>query len=133
MLDLKLDTWLYGKLKNIAGIDGRVYESVAPVNSKYPLIVFSTIDAAPVYQVGMLEAMQGYLVVVKAVGSGSSFTGLESIADAINGALHKGCGSVNGCVILASRLEEPLKYYEITESVRYNHLGGRYKIYAQGA
>lgn len=133
MLSLKLDAWLYEKLKNITGVGGRVYESVAPVTAKYPLIIFNTLDAAPVYQVGTLESMQSYLILAKAVGSGGSFMGLESIADAINTALHKGCGSVNGCQILAARLEAPIKYYEITDSVRYNHLGGRYRIHAQGA
>lgn len=129
------DQWLYDKLTTdvtLAGLVGnRIYSYVAPAGATFPLIVYAYQGGNDLAEVGNLRIFNTGLYQVKAVGQGLSMAAIAPIAHRIDTVLHRASGSVVGGSILACVREQPLSYAEHSGGVRYNHLGGLYRILVQ--
>ena len=129
------DQWLYSKLTDdatLAGLIGaRVYSYMAPLGATLPAIIYAYQGGVDVTEVANYRIFNSGLYQVKAVGQGESMVAIATIAHRIDEVLHRASGSVTGGAILACVRERPLSYPEFTNGVRYNHLGGIYRILVQ--
>ena len=132
---VRVEQWLYQVLSSdavLAGhVGGRIYSYVAPGDAAFPFIVYSHQASRDVLGVGPARIMANLLYQVKVIGVGSSVVPLKVIADRIDELLHGASGAVADGTVLACVREQPLSYVEVDEGVRYYHIGGLYRIYAQ--
>lgn len=132
------DQWLYSKLTGDATlaslIGARVYSYMAPLGATLPAIIYAYQGGKDVTEVANYRIFNSGLYQVKAVGQGESMVAIAAIAHRIDTVLHRSSGTVSGGAILAC-VREPgrsaLSYAEYTNGVRYNHLGGIYRILVQ--
>ena len=112
----------------------RIYEDVAPADASYPFIVWQC-QSPPrdVRGVGTFRVMVDTLYVVKAVTQASSYAPLAPIAKVIDSAMTNAEGSVvsDGLVFTSVR-DDQFSMREISEGTQFRHLGGEYRIQAQG-
>lgn len=129
------DQWLYSKLTTDATLasllSGRVYSYMAPLGAAFPCIIYAYQGGADTAVVGGYRIFNSGQYQVKAVGQGESMAALAAIANRLDTVLHRAAGTVTGGAILACVRERPLSYAEFTNGLRYNHLGGIYRILVQ--
>lgn len=134
---VRADVWLHGKLSVdatlTAAVSTRIYSYLAPSGTTFPFVVYAFQGGADVSAIGAIRIMNSGLYQVKAVGQGNSMVAVEAIANRIDALLHGVTGTVSGGVILACVREQPLAYVENSNGIRYNHLGGLYRIFIQSA
>lgn len=129
------DQWLYGKLTTDATltslISTRVYSYMAPLGAVLPAIIYAYQGGQDVAEVAGYRIFNSGLYQVKAVGAGGSMAVVAAIAHQIDEVLYRASGNVAGGAILACVREQPVSYAEYSNGVRYNHLGGLYRILVQ--
>lgn len=129
------DQWLYSKLTTDATLasllSGRVYSYMAPLGAAFPVIIYAYQGGTDVSEVGGYRIFNSGLYQVKAVGKGESMAALAAIANRLDAVLHRASGTATGGAILACVRERPVSYSEYTTGMRYNHLGGIYRILVQ--
>lgn len=130
-----VDEWLYGVLVNDAQLSalvgGRIFSYVAPLTATTPFVVFNHQAGTDVRGVGTVRVMTSLVYQVKVVGQGESVRSLKPIADRIDALLHGASGSVADGTVLTCVREQQVAYAEVDEGVRYNHLGGLWRILAR--
>jgi hypothetical protein len=129
---LIIDEWLTESLAGITGVTG-VYEGLAPVDAPYPFIVFqyqSSYDATGMGPSARIMIDADYIV--RVITESASFADMETIAEAIDTAIEGQSGSVTGGVVLGVARKEQYRDVEQYQNQTIRHLGGRYRIVAQG-
>ncbi len=127
-----IDEWLIDTLDGLAGITG-VYEGLAPNEAVYPFIVFQYMSGSDVFGIGPdARIMVDTEYLVRVVSEADSFADLVSIVDAMDDALDGATGSTTEGVVLSVARREQYREVEQYENQRIRHLGGRYRIIAQG-
>lgn len=133
---VRVEQWLYTTLTGdatlAAAVSTRCYGYIAPQNAIYPLLLFSMQAGTDVMGVGTARVMLTCLYQVKVIGATNSFAALKPLADRIDAVLQGATGSVVDGAILACTREEPLSYVDVSGETQYRHLGGLYRIIAQG-
>lgn len=133
---IRIEQWLYTLLSGDATltalVGARIYAYVAAQGAAMPFVVFNLQDGSDVMGVGTARIMFDGLYQVKGINEASSFASLKPIADRIDTLLQGNSGSVLDGAILACTREQPLSYVETDEDRQYRHLGGLYRILAQG-
>lgn len=129
------DQWLYSKLSTdatlISLVGTRIYSYVAPAGTLTPFVVYAYQGGQDIAEVGNYRIFNSGLYQVKAIGQGLSMAAIAPIAHRIDALLQRASGSVAGGSILACVREQPISYLELSNGVRYNHLGGIYRIIVQ--
>lgn len=126
--------WFYDALSGDAvGVADRVYADVAPREATYPLVVFQLqAPGTDLLGVGTTRILTSGVWVVKAIDQVKGYTGLISIADAIDGALHgEAYETKTDGVVLGAVRERPFVLTEFGDGVEWKHLGGVYRVWAQ--
>jgi len=127
--------WLYGVLSNDATLNsyvsGRVYRRLAPQGATMPYVVFQFQGGHDVQAVGPYRVMSQLVCVVKAVGLATTYTTLKTIADRVDSLLQAASGTTTDGRVLSCVREIPIDYEETDAGVRYQHLGGQYRLYVQ--
>lgn len=123
------------RLEEIAlGLSARVYSEAAPKDAEFPVIIFQCQDPPrDVRGVGTFTVMVDTLYLVKAVAQVDDYAELAPIASALNDALTTPTGgSIGTGTVLTSVREEQFSMPEFDEGEQWRHLGGMYRIQAQG-
>lgn len=128
-----IDEWLLDVLSDLDDITG-VYADLAPAEALYPFVVFQHQASSDVAGVGpnariMIDADY----VIRVIAATTSFTGLVGIATEIDTLLEGQSGATTGGVVLGVARREQYREVEQYENQQIRHLGGRYRIVAQGA
>lgn len=116
------------------GLSTRVYEDVAPNDARLPYIVWQC-QSPPrdVRGVGTFRVMVDTLYIVKGVSQGTSYAPLAPVAAAIDRAMTNSTGSaVEDGMVLTSVRNDQFSLREVAEGTEFRHLGGEYRIQAQG-
>lgn len=128
---LNADRWLFKSLTENSDlqalIGSRVFVDVAPEGTEYPFVVFQFVHSAPVDNNSVERIMNDELWLVRSVGMGNSYTGLEPIANLIENILHKATGDG----VIGAVQEEEFRYSEFENGVHYKHIGHYYRIFTQ--
>lgn len=122
-------------LEEIAlGLSTRVYSEAAPKDATFPVIIFQCQDPPrDVRGVGTFTVMIDTLYLVKAVAQVDNYAELAPIASALHGALTTSVGgAVGDGSVLTSVREAQFSMPEFDEGEQWRHLGGMYRIQAQG-
>lgn len=139
-----IHTWITSVLKgdsvlatalgtNLAGMDSRVWEGVAPPGITYPIILFAEVSPGTERRgVGpqSLGISANYLI--RVVGQNVGYDTLEAAASRLNELLDAVRGNPASGTIVQSVRESTYLDLEIEAGpVFYRHLGGTYRIWAQ--
>jgi hypothetical protein len=132
-----VNAWLYSVLSGDPALQGlignRIYEQPAPEEAEYPMIVFQAQAPADVNSLQGYRVMSGGVWLVRAVGECTSYEPLREIADRIDALLHKASGEAPGMgTVLSCVREAPFAMVETDNERQYRHLGGLYRVLAQG-
>jgi len=137
-----VDQWIEDRLASInttletisTGLSERIYLEVAPQGTKWPCIIYQCQDTPrEVRGVGTFAVMVDTLYLVKAVAQVSSYAPLVPIAKAIHDVLTSATGNAVGDgEVLTSARDRQFSMIEATNGSEYRHLGGQYRIFAQG-
>lgn len=124
------DRWLASVLAAATAsvAPGGVHSDVAPPGTVGPWVTFGLQDARDVKVVNTARVLTDATYLVKAVGPGSSYAGLEEVADAIDTALSGAAAVVAQGAIIWCERERPVRYRESDNGIEYRHLGGLYRI-----
>ena len=137
-----IDAWVESRLALFAvdleaiaaGLSAAVYPDFAPEGTPYPFIVYQC-QSPPrdIRGVGVSRVMVDTLYVVKAVSQAVSYDPLRPIAGIIDRAMTAAeGGSVGSGLVLSSVRERQFSMVEVDAGTQYRHLGGEFKIHAQG-
>ena len=136
------DAWVKARIATVAsqldtistGLSTRVYLDYAPKDAKYPFIIFQCQDPPrDVRGVGVSRVMVDTLYVVKAVAQVDSYAPLAPIASLIDQAMTSAQGgSVGDGHVFAAVRDTAFSLVEVEAGTQYRHLGGQYKMQAQG-
>jgi hypothetical protein len=116
------------------GLSARVYSEAAPKGAVFPVIIFQCQDPPrDVRGVGTFTVMVDTLYLVKAVAQVDDYAELAPIASLLHEALTTSTGgSVGTGTVLTSVREQQFSMPEFEEGEQWRHLGGMYRIQAQG-
>lgn len=116
------------------GLSSRVFLDYAPKGTTWPVVIFQCQDEPrDVRGVGLATVMVDTLYLVKAVAQLEEYGPLAPIAKVLHTAMTTATGSqVDGGTVLTSVRERQFAMPEVSEGVQVRHLGGLYRIQAQG-
>ncbi len=128
--------WIVGKLKSDATLlslaGGRVFLSVAPEKTTYPLVIVQPMSCESVLGVGAERIMMSELVLVRAVDLNTTAMVGASIIERVREVLHKASGSVQGGIVLGCAEERIIPpYVEVERGQVYRHIGVELRVYTQ--
>lgn len=130
-------TFLRGKIAAHAtiislGLADKIWRDLAPPGSDCPYIIMTLQAATDKNAIGARNRLfTRPLFSIKGVTQGTDDTVGYQIADAIEDALRGQSDFVgaDGVVKLGVFREEPLDYPEYEDGIRYNHIGGLYRVF----
>jgi hypothetical protein len=116
------------------GLSGRIYPDMAPEATDWPCIIYQCQDKPrDIRGVGTFTIMVDTLYLVKAVARTDTYAPLAPIAKVIHTALTQEVGgSVDDGEVLTSVRDNAFSMIEVDKGTQFRHLGGLYKIHAQG-
>lgn len=96
-----------------------------------PYIVFSFLVGPDNLAIGRARIFTRPVYLVRAVTEGTSLVQAAAIADLIDLALHNAPPAVPiaGLQVMGSDRVQPIRFIEVTDGVRYNHVGGQYRLF----
>lgn len=115
-------------------LSNKVFLEFAPEGTAYPFIIYQC-QSPPrdVRGVGVTRVFVDTLYVVKAVAQTNSYDTLAPIARVIDRAMTSQVGApVSDGAVFSSIREEGFNLIEVDQGTQFRHLGGTYKIQAQG-
>jgi len=130
-VDLFLETHLLASASLLALLGGPfVFAELAPESQPPPFVTYQMLSAPDVNAIGAdARLFVRVLYLVKAITAGNSVVPGEQMAAAVDAALLGQTGPVPTANILVGPLfrEEMVRYTEVLEGVRWNHVGGRWR------
>lgn len=136
------DQWLVGVLNDatlLAAAPGGIHADVAPEGvsgspTQQPWVVWFQVSGLDVPGTGTRRIMADLVYEVRATGRNATYAALKVAANRIDALLHgkQAVALADGTMIGCVRVE-PVRFTEQDGEVIYRHLGGQYRIYAQGA
>lgn len=136
-------SWLYGVLAGDTGaggvatlVGGRVYDSIAPLGTSLPFVVFQFASGVPLLTLSGEHVWSSLRYVVKAVGLGASAVPLQPIVARAHALLHRRQAAVAAGSVYACLFDGEICYPEYdrkASGVVYTHLGAYYEIKARAA
>ncbi len=122
--------WLNTVLAGISGVN-TICEHPVPQGQPYPAITWSVQASDDMTVVGESRVWAEFLMLVTAVDQTRSTLALQSIADAIDLALHGTTGDVADASVISSVRISPFQDSDIADGVPYRRLGGLYSLLVQ--
>lgn len=136
------DGWLRATLGNDATLGaaapGGVHADVAPAGvaddaSKSPWVVWFLVSATDAMSMGSIRTVAELVYEVRATGRDCGYADLKAAANQLDVLLHRASGSTSDGTVVDCRREELVRFSEQDGERVYRHLGGQYRIWAQGA
>jgi hypothetical protein len=130
--------WIYGVLTTDATLQGyigataRVYDTLAPENATMPFVTFQYQGGYDVRTNGPARIWASTVWLVKAIGTGSTFATLQTIAGRVDALLTGKYGSNTAGQVWCVR-EQPFQLLEVDAGVQYRHVGGLYRLWIREA
>jgi hypothetical protein len=134
----RVDQWIYGKLHNDlllnTAVSGRIYVDQAPQGVISPLVLYSFLGGAD-KTVTLRTRLTNAIYLIRAVGSGSSYSTIESLADRIDELMNT---AEQGDIVRDVRIstvtrEQPHQRKDMENGQPVVYLGGFYRIKYQPA
>jgi hypothetical protein len=117
----------------ITGIVGdRSYLDLAPPDAQYPFIVYQLQSATDLYGVGAQRIWSDNEVLIRGVARVDTYEPLAPLAQQIDAAFDAMTVSTTGGQVLIARRIRQYASVEEYEDGPIRHLGGLYRIFAQG-
>ena len=137
-----VDTWVEERIGSVAatldgiatGLSDRVFLDAAPRSAEFPVVIYQCQDPPrDVRGVGTFTVMVDTLYLVKAIAQVDTYAPLAPIVKALHDAMTTSVGSAvgDGAVLTSVRTEQ-FSMVEIEDGTKWRHLGGLYRIQAQG-
>lgn len=129
--------FLFQRLAADAGVStivgSRIYESLAPDEAAYPLVIFNLQSGRDVTQAGGDgRILTSPLFLVKAVTQSNGYASADELAHAIDAALEGASGTITlgsqGYAIQTIYRTAPFRFLEPADGLRYFHVGGLYRV-----
>ena len=111
----------------------RIYSELAPASAVYPFIVYQIQSSTDTYVVGPNRLLVDAEILVRGISAVSSYAPLKPLAVAIDSAFDGATGTVDGAEVSVIRRLRPFSMLEEYEHGQIRHLGGLYRVWAQGA
>ena len=128
-----IDEWLETVLADITDVTG-VFNELAPTEQLYPFIVYQLQSPSDVVGLGpQARIMVDAEYVVRVVAAVGSFADIAEIANEIDAAIDGQGGPTSTGVVLGTVRLAQYRQVEQFQNDQIHHLGGRYRIQAQGA
>ena len=130
---------LYGKLagdttlNNLLGTPApgyskAIYHNAAPGAAAFPYVTFNKQAGTPTEAMADPSAFETDVWQVKAVDKDTSATDAEAIAARVQALLNDAELSISGSTHLYLRRQSDVEYEEVTDGVRYQHVGALYRL-----
>jgi hypothetical protein len=129
----RVDEWIYSVLNSdlqlATAVNHRIYVDQAPQNVTYPLVLYSFLGGADKV-VTLRTRLTNAIFLIRAVGTGSSFAPLETMADRIDALMDVPEAGViiRGVRISTVTREQPHQRKDMENGVPTVYLGGFYRI-----
>lgn len=131
----RIDEWMYdlfsGNLAITNIVGNRVYGDVAPQGTDFPLVLFAFLGGADKV-ITFQSRFTNAIYLIRAVGRGSSYDAIETLADRIDTLLSQAVPT-NGAVVRDIRIascnrEQPHQRKDTENGVPTVYLGGFYRV-----
>lgn len=130
---------LYGKLAGdttlntllgtpATGYSKAIYHNQAPAGADHPFIIFNKQSGTPTEAFQDPSAFETDVWLVKAIDRNTSADPAEAIADRIKVLLNDASLSISGATLLYIRRQSDVEYGEVTDGVRFQHVGALYRL-----
>lgn len=119
-------------------VDDRIYDHVAPALGSdgkalpYPFVVFHNETSSDTYGLGSGRILVDTTFVIRGISKSNTYTPLKPLAAALDAAFDGAAGVLPDGVVIGVRRTGPYTQVEEYEDGQIRHLGGRYRILAQG-
>jgi len=134
--------WIESRCTASAAITGavgtRVYDHVAPALGSdgkalpYPFVVFHEEDTSDSYGLGNTRILVDTTFIIRGITRTDSYTPLKPLAASIDDLFDGASGVLSDGVVVGTQRIGPYTQVEEFEDGQIRHLGGRYRILAQG-
>lgn len=111
-----------------AGYSKSIYHQEAPDNAAHPFVILNKQDGRPVEAFTDPSAFENNIWLVKAVDRNSSADTAEAIAARITVLLNDAALAISGGTLLYLRRQSDVEYPEVSEGVRFKHVGALYRL-----
>lgn len=130
---------IYGKLagdttlNNLLGTPAQgyaksIYHNTAPANAQFPYVLLSQQSGTPTEAFTAPSALETEVWLVKAVDHNTTADPADAIWDRIKTLLNDATLSISGASLLYLRRQSDAKYEEVTDGVRYQHVGSLFRL-----
>ena len=134
------DTYIYDRLIASAGLTAlvgdKIFSEVAPREQdgsavEPPYVVYGFVAGIDLLAIGRARIFTRPIYLVRAVTEGPSFAEAASIADEIDLALHNAPpdAPVGSAQVMGMDRLQLIRFTEVVDGVRYNHVGGQYRLF----
>jgi hypothetical protein len=113
-----------------AAVGSRIYSDLAPPNSAHPYIIVNLQGGSDLNALGA-RGLSEKLYQVKVIGRGDNPGALKAVADQIDTLLHMAASATATLACWCLR-EQEIDYPEVSGDIRFQHVGGIYRVVAQG-
>lgn len=113
----------------VSAVGQRVYHELAPQNTPFPYILANFQSGVDRNAIGEQRIFTRPLYVIRAVTKENLFTVASGIANTIDTVLQGASGLVGTVQIRGCFRETLVRFIEVEAGVRFNHVGGTYRIF----
>ena len=110
------------------GYSKAIYHNAAPGAAAFPYITFNKQAGTPTEAFSDPSALETDIWQVKAVDKDTSATDAEAVAARVQSLLNDATLSISGGTLLYLRRQSDVEFEEVTDGVRYQHVGALYRL-----
>jgi hypothetical protein len=111
-----------------SGYSKAIYHNTAPAGANFPYLVFNKQSGVPTEAFTDPSALDTDIWQVKAVDKDTSATDAEAANERIQTLLNDATLSISGGTLLYLRRQSDVEFEELTDGVRYQHVGSLYRL-----
>jgi hypothetical protein len=111
-----------------SGYSKAIYHNAAPAGASFPYLVFNKQSGVPTEAFTDPSAMDTDIWLVKAIDRDTSATDAEAANERIQTLLNDATLSISGGTLLYLRRQSDVEFEELTDGVRYQHVGSLYRL-----
>lgn len=112
-----------------AGYAKSIFHSEAPANASYPFVIFNKQSGVPTEAMGDPSALENDIWLLKAVDRNNTADPAEAVSDRIKALLNDASLSLaGGASLLYLRRQSDVEFEELTDGVRFKHVGSLYRL-----
>lgn len=136
LITLAAAAWALNQIPQVSAPGARAdrwaYADIAPQAAAFPYVIWN--DQSSTDSLGNAGAriLQNSLFQVKVIGKGGSFSDIEAMEARMDALVQRTLMTpvlVDGVTIGGITRQSAIKYVDVQDNIRYNHLGGLYKIF----